>query len=302
MNSIHHIETIADMHKMLPQAKVRHPLVAVVDFSKYGEQLDTGMKITLGFYAVMFKNFCVNKLKYGQQPYDFQDGSLVCIAPRQVIALDEPSDNAIDVAGWGLFFHPDLIRETSLGKTIKVYSFFLYEMNEALHLSEKEQKVLTDIIQKIDIELLENIDKHSQTLIVSNIELLLNYCTRYYERQFIIRKHVNNDILTKVEAILLDYFQSPLLSENGLPTVKYLAEKVNLSANYLSDLLKKETGMNAQDRIHYYLIEEAKTLLVTSNLSIGELAYKLGFIYPQYFSRLFKAKTGLLPLEYRHKN
>lgn len=290
------------MYKLLPQAEVKHPLVAVVDFSTYQEQINSGLKLTLGVYAIMFKNFCINKMKYGQQSYDFQEGSLICMAPRQLIALDEPTEQRIDAKGWGLFFHPDLIRGTSLGKSIKAYSFFSYEMAEALHLSEKEKTVLSDIIQKIDIELGENIDQHSQTLIVSNIELLLNYCTRYYQRQFITRKHVNKDLLTKVEAVLLDYMQSPELREKGLPTVKYLADQVNLSPNYLSDLLKKETGMNAQDRIHYHLIEEAKNLLLNTSLSISELAYQLGFAYPQYFSRLFKAKTGLLPLEYRHKN
>jgi AraC-like DNA-binding protein len=241
-------------------------------------------------------------MKYGQQSYDFQDGSLICIAPRQVIALDEPLPEKVNVNGWGVFFHPDLIRGTSLGKKIKDYSFFSYDTNEALHLSEKEREVLHGIVKKIDAELLENIDKHSQTLIVSNIELLLNYCTRYYDRQFITRKHVNNDILEKVEKELQEYIQSSALSETGLPTVKYLADKVHLSANYLSDLLKRETGMNAQDRIHYYLIEEAKNLLLSSNKSVSELAFSLGFEYPQYFSRLFKSKTGMTPLEYRNQN
>src|ERR1700739_2066645 len=265
MNHIDHIETISQMHKMLPQSKVKHPLVAVVDFSKYKEQLYSGMKMTLGFYSIMFKNFCLNKIKYGQQPYDFQDGSLMCIAPRQAIALDEPLPEKVDIKGWGVFFHPDLMRGTSLGRTIKDYSFFSYETNEALHLSEKEQKVLYDIVQKIDTELSENIDKHSQTLIVSNIELLLNYCTRYYDRQFITRKNANKDILTKVEDVLTLYFQSVDPGKKGLPTVKYLAEEVHLSPNYLSDLLKKETGMNAQDRIHYCLIEEAKNHLMNSD-------------------------------------
>ncbi|HEX8018770.1 helix-turn-helix transcriptional regulator [Mucilaginibacter sp.] len=302
MNTVTHIETISEMHKMLPDAKVKHPLVAVVDFSKYEEQFYSGMKLTLGFYSVMFKNFCINQMKYGQQSYDFHEGSLICIAPRQVIALDEPLQKKVDISGWGVFFHPDLIRGTSLGKSIKDYSFFSYETNEALHLSEKEKTVLFDIVQKIDAELFENIDKHSQTLIVSNIELLLNYCTRYYDRQFITRKHVNKDILSKVENELQEYIQSPLLSKKGLPTVKLLADKMHLSANYLSDLLKRETGMNAQDRIHYYLIEEAKNLLLSSNKSVSELAYSLGFEYPQYFSRLFKQRVGQTPNEYRSLN
>lgn len=302
MSKIVHIETISEMYKMLPHANMKHPLAAVVDFSKYQEQFNSGMKLTMGFYTVMFKNFCPNRMKYGQQAYDFQDGSLVCIAPRQVISLDEPVETKVDISGWGLFFHPDLIRGTSLGNLIKEYSFFSYETNEALHLSDKEKNILYDIVLKIEEELSENIDSHSQTLIVSNIELLLNYCSRYYDRQFITRKSVNSDILSKVEDVLTSYFLSPDLSQKGLPTVKYLADQVFLSPNYLSDLLKKETGMNAQDRIHYYLIEEAKSLLMSTDKTVGELAFSLGFEYPQYFSRLFKSKTGLTPVEFRNLN
>lgn len=302
MSHIIHLETITDLNKMLRPGWVKHPLVAIVDFSKLEEQYPAGMKITSGFYSIMFKNYCSNKLKYGQQYYDFQEGSLICVAPRQVIALDEPVEKREDAMGWGLFFHPDLIRGTALGTRIKEYSFFSYETNEALHLSEKEKQILNDCVQKIDSELSENIDQHSQTLIVSNIELLLNYCARYYDRQFITRKNANKDILIKVEAVLTDYFQSQDLHKRGLPTVKYLADQVHLSPNYLSDLLKRETGMNAQDRIHYYLIEEAKNLLLSSAQSVGELAFSLGFEYPQYFSRLFKTKTGMTPLEFRNKN
>ncbi|MGA0555744.1 helix-turn-helix domain-containing protein [Larkinella sp. VNQ87] len=290
------------MYRLLPQARVKHPLGAVVDFSQFSEQFNSGTKVTLGFYALMFKNFCPNKMKYGQQTYDFQDGSLICIAPRQVISLDEPTQLDVALWGWGVFFHPDLIRGTSLGRTIKEYSFFSYETHEALHLSEKEKQNLSELVRKIDAELSENIDRHSQRLIVSAIELLLNYCTRYYDRQFITRQTANQDLLTKIETILTSYFQSADLSKKGLPSVKYLADQVFLSPNYLSDLLKKETGMNAQDRIHYYLIEEAKTLLLGTDKSVGELAFSLGFDYPQYFSRLFKSKTGVTPLEFRHTN
>lgn len=302
MSNVIHIETISDMHKMLPKASMKHPLVAVIDFSRYQEQFNSGMKITLGFYSVMFKNFCPNKMKYGQNPYDFDDGSLVCMAPRQVISLDEPVKKKVDIKGWGVFFHPDLIRGTSLAKSIKEYSFFSYETNEALHLSDKEKQILNGIVQKIDSELSENIDKHSQTLIVSNIELLLNYCTRYYDRQFITRKTANSDILVRVETFLTNYFQQTNPGDKGLPTVKSLADHVHLSPNYLSDLLKRETGMNAQDRIHYYVIEEAKNLLLSSDKTVGELAFSLGFEYPQYFSRLFKSKTGMTPQEFRHMN
>jgi len=302
MSNFIHFETITEMFKLLPKASVKHPLIAVIDFSKYREEINSEIKMTSGCYSIMFKNHCVNKLKYGQKTIDFQDGSLVCIGPRQVIALDEPSEDKSEINGWGVFFHPDLIRGTSLGRSIKEYTFFSYETNEALHLSDREKDTLNEIVQKIDVELSENIDQHSQTLIVSNIELLLNYCRRYYDRQFITRKTANSDLLSKIENVLTQYFQATNLKEEGLPTVKYLADQVFLSSNYLSDLLKRETGMNAQDRIHYYLIEEAKNLLLSSDKTVSELAYTLGFEYPQYFSRLFKSKTGMTPLEYRNLN
>jgi len=302
MKDIIHLETISDLNNVLQQSKGRHPLVSVVDLTKVEESFEPGVKVSTGFYAIMFKNYCINKLRYGRKYYDFQEGSLVCIPPKRVATLDEGTEKKDDAVGWGVFFHPDLISGTALGKKIKEYTFFSYETSEALHLSEKEKQVLYDCVQKLDAELSENIDKHSQTLIVSNIELLLNYCARYYDRQFITRKTANKDILTEVEKILGTYFQSPDQTEQGLPTVKYLADKVHLSADYLSDLLKKETSMNAQDLIHYYLIEEAKSLLLNSDKSVSELAYSLGFEYPQYFSRLFKSKTGMTPGEFRNKN
>ena len=302
MSNVIHIETISDMHKMLPQASVKHPLVSVVDFSKYQLQLNSGTKITLGFYSVMFKNFCSNKMKYGQQPYDFNDGSLICISPQQIISLDEPTEQRTDISGWGLFFHPELIRGTSLGAKMKDYTFFSYETSEALHLSDKEKQILYDCVLKIENELNENIDTHSQNLIISNIELLLNYCSRYYGRQFITRKKSNKNTVLQVEKLLNGYFNAGKIQEKGLPTVKYLADNVHLSPNYLSDLLKKETGMNAQDHIHFFLIEEAKNILLNSSNSVSEIAYSLGFEYPQYFSKLFKQKTGKTPNEYRNMN
>jgi AraC-like DNA-binding protein len=301
MKPILHLHSIPDIDAFM-EYKTRHPLVEVVDFSKVDEHMTEGMRVSCDFYIVMFKNYCANKLRYGRQTYDFQDGSLMCVAPKQVITMDSEIEKKEDMMGWGLFFHPDLIRGTSLGSKMKEYSFFSYETQEALHLSDKEKQVLYDIVQKINAELSENIDRHSQALIVSNIELLLNYCTRYYDRQFITRKTPHSDILSKVEGVLTTYFQSEDLSEKGLPTVKYLADQVHLSSNYLSDLLKRETGMNAQDRIHYYLIEEAKSLLLNTNKTVGELAFALGFEYPQYFSRLFKSRTGMTPLAFRGVN
>jgi AraC-like DNA-binding protein len=301
MKPIQHLRSITDISAFI-EDKIRHPLVAVVDFSKVDEHLEEDIRISCDFYMIMFKNYCANHVRYGRQTFDFQDGSLMCMGPKQILTMDKEIDRKEDMMGWGLFFHPDLIRGTSLGSKIKEYSFFSYETDEALHLSDKEKQILHDIVQKIDSELQENIDRHSQTLIASNIELLLNYCSRYYDRQFITRKSPNQDIITKIEDTLTSYFRSDNLAVRGLPTVKYLADQVHLSANYLSDLLKREVGMNAQDRIHYYLIEEAKNLLLSSGKTVGELSFELGFEYPQYFSRLFKLKTGMTPMEYRSLN
>jgi AraC-like DNA-binding protein len=204
--------------------------------------------------------------------------------------------------GWGLFFHPDLIRDSALGNKIKAYSFFSYEISEALHLSEKEKQLLYDCIIKIQGELTQNIDGYSQALIISNVELLLNYCARYYGRQFITRKPANLEIITRVEKLLKDYFEKEDHRNEGMPSVKYLANKMNVSPGYLSDVLKKETGLSAQDHIHYFVIEQAKNILIQTNQSVSEIAYALGFEYPQYFSRLFKQKTGKTPLEYRSDN
>lgn len=302
MKQLIHLHTISDIYKLYNLGHCHHPQIAVLDFSKTTDQLQGSTRFVSDFYSIIFKNYCANNIKYGRKNIDFQDGSLICISPGQVIDTDDEIEVRDDIEGWGVFFHPDLIRGTSLGNTIKNYSFFSYETNEALHLSDKEKQNLGEIVQKISSELLENIDKHSQSLIVSNLELFLNYCTRYYDRQFITRKATNSDIHSKVELVLTKYFQQENLNEKGLPTVKYLAEQVHLSPNYLSDLIKRETGMNAQDRIHYYLIEEAKNLLLSSNKTVGELAFALGFEYPQYFSRLFKSKTGMTPLEYRNLN
>lgn len=301
MKSIINIKSISDINNFV-QHKTNHPLVTIIDFSKMDEMMEEGTRISCDFYSIMFKNYCANNMKYGRQSYDFQEGSLVCIAPKQVVTMDTEIEKKEDMMGWGLFFHPDLLRGTSLGTKMKEYSFFSYETSEALHLSDKEKEILYDCIQKIDTELQENIDNHSQTLIVSNIELLLNYCQRYYGRQFITRKNSNRDIVTQVETVLQEYFNSEDLKQNGSPSVSYLADKVNLSPNYLSDLLKKETGMNAKDQIHHRLIEEAKNILLGTNKSISEIAYELGFEYPQYFSKLFKQKTGNTPQEFRSLN
>lgn len=301
MKPIVQIRSISEINKFV-KGVTKHPLVAVIDFSKVDESIQEDIRVSCDFYSVMFKNYCVNKMRYGRQSYDFQEGSLICIAPKQILTMDSEIEKREDMMGWGLFFHPDLVRGTSLGAKMKDYTFFSYEASEALHLSEKEKQTLHDCILKIQSELDENIDNHSQNLIVSNVELLLNYCSRYYGRQFITRKNTNRDVVAQVEKIIQEYFTLDVSKEKKLPSVMYIAEKINLSPNYLSDLLKKETGMNAQDHIHYYLIEEAKEILLTTDKNISEIAYSLGFEYPQYFSKLFKQKTGNTPQEYRNMN
>lgn len=301
MSDIFKIESVSQLNGLLKQDKAKHPLITIVDFSKIESYGKEATKFSTSLYSIMLKNQCHGMLKYGRQYYDFQEGTLIFIAPNQVIEIEEESQPSSSV-GWGVFFHPELIRGTSLSTKMKDYSFFSYEVNEALHLSDQEKQALTECVSKIEHELSLNIDKHSQTLIVSNIELLLNYCTRYYDRQFITRANTNKGILSKFEDMLLTYFSSELVKTNGLPSVKYCAEKLNLSPNYLSDLLKKESGKNAQEHIHYQLIEEAKNRLLISTESVSEIAYDLGFEYPQYFSKMFKKKTGMSPVEYRKMN
>jgi AraC-like DNA-binding protein len=302
MNDILHLKTISDLYRFLNLGFAEHPLIAIVDFSHVMEHTSDEIKIKTDFYSIMFKNHCRNHIRYGRKTLDFQDGSLVCISPNHIITMDNDIEVKDDIMGWGLFFHPDLIRGSTLGTKMKDYSFFSYHISEALHLSEKEKQLLYDCILKIQAELSQNIDGYSQLLMVSNIELLLNYCTRYYGRQFITRKSANQDLVNKVESELRNYIENEDKRIAGMPSVKDLAEKVNLSPSYLSDLLRRETGLNAQDHIHYFLIEQAKSFLLQTNQSVSEIAYSLGFEYPQYFSRLFKQKTGKTPLEFRSSN
>jgi AraC-like DNA-binding protein len=302
MKELIHLQTITDLHRLFNLGISYNPLVTVLDFSKVTEQVEQNSKITTDFYSIMFKNYCKNNIKYGRKEIDFQDGNLICISPNQTIEIDSEIVEREDKMGWGLFFHPDLIRSTTLNEKIRSYSFFNYEASEALHLSDKEKNILFECIQKIEIELQENIDIHSLQIIVSTIELLLSYCQRFYGRQMITRSQTNKSIVSQIENILTQYFSDIKINEQGLPTVKYLADKVHLSPSYLSDLLKKETGKNTQEHIHFYLIEEAKNLLLNTEKNINEIAYNLGFEYPQYFNKLFKKKIGKTPKEYRNLN
>ncbi len=275
-----------------------HPLVSVVDMSKANPTQSA--RIHFGFYCVFLKEIKCGNLKYGCNYYDYQEGTLVFVAPGQVLGVN--SKEYIQPKGWALLFHPDLIRGTSLGHNIKNYTFFSYEANEALHLSEKERQIVLDCLNKIDYELKQSIDKHSKTLIANNIELLLNYCMRFYDRQFITRSHVNTDILVKFERLLDDYFQSEMPQKLGLPTVKYCADNIHLSPNYLGDLIKKETGKSPQEHIQLKLMNIAKERIFDTSKSVSEIAYELGFKYPQHFSRMFKNETGYSPNAYRSLN
>jgi len=293
------LENISDLHKLVHYAPPKHPLISVIDHADfYANRPKTDAFYRFGFYTISCKKF-EGFLKYGKGYYDFNEGSLMFTAPGQVIA---PGPEVIVDEGWALFIHPDLIHGTDLGRKIHQYSFFNYEANEALHISEDEKQIIKDCVIKIEREYAQNIDKHTQGLIVSNIELLLNYCDRFYDRQFYTRKKVNSDVVQQFETLLKDYFSQSSLIDVGLPNVKYFASRLNMSPNYLSDLLNKFTGKTTQEHIHLELIDKAKSLLWGTNNSISEIAYGLGFEHPSHFTKIFKTKTGKSPSEYRHVN
>ncbi|WP_025146808.1 helix-turn-helix domain-containing protein [Pedobacter jeongneungensis] len=276
-----------------------HPLVSVLDFSKAHER--TGSKMNFELYCVFLKDVKCGDLKYGRHNYDYQAGTLVFISPGQTIDVENKTDYYQPV-GHGLVFHPDLIRGTSLGKTLSEYNFFSYNASEALHLSGKERQLVLDLFAKIDTELQQSIDKHSKKLIASNIELLLNYCDRFYDRQFITRDAVNKGVLENFEELLNGYFRSEKPYSIGLPSVAYCAEELHFSANYFGDLIKKETGKSAQEFIQAKIIDVAKNKIFDSSKTVSEIAYELGFKYPQHFIRLFKKRVGSTPNEYRSMN
>lgn len=298
MEKVMHIEHVCRYNELLG-IETLHPLVSVIDLSKVKPMRH--IRHTFGFYTIYLKEVKCGEMIYGRQYYDYQEGTLVCLAPGQVIGFEDNGE-VYQPKGWALVFHPDLIRGTSLGRSIKEYNFFSYEVNEALHLSEQERSIVVDCLQKIDLELRHAIDKHSKRLIAMNIELLLDYCTRFYERQFITRSHVNLDILTRFEKILDDYFASDKPQRLGLPSVKYCAEQLHLSPNYFGDLIKRETGRPAQEHIRLRLIDIAKERIFDTSRSISEIAYEMGFKYPQHFTRLFKKAVGITPNEYRAVN
>lgn len=298
MDKILNVDSVAQFNALKGQ-EILHPLVSVIDFSNMSKI--QYMKMRLGLYTIFLKDVKCGDLIYGRKNYDYQEGTLVFIAPGQVIGIENTGEY-FQPRGYALAFHPDLLRGTSLGHHIKDYNFFSYEVSEALHLSERERQIVIDCFNKIDFELRQSIDKHSKTLIVTNIELFLNYCMRFYDRQFITRENVNSDILSRFERLLDDYFKTDNPQTMGLPSVRYCADQLHLSANYLGDLIKKETGKSAQENIQLKLMDIAKEKVFDKSKSVSEIAYELGFKYPQHFTRMFKTSVGYTPNEYRNMN
>lgn len=298
MSVMRRFETIND-YNVFNQHETLNPLVTVVDMSKASPRQASHMYY--GFYTVFLKEVKCGDLRYGRATYDYQEGTLVFIGPGQVISV-ENSGETYQPKGYALAFHPDLIHGTSLGRHIQEYTFFSYQSNEALHLSERERKIVLDLFAKIEYELEHAIDKHSKRLIVSSIEMLLNYCIRFYDRQFITRENVNKGFLEKFEQLLNDYYQTDKPQTLGLPSVAYCANELNLSANYFGDLIKRETGKSAQESIQNKVIDVAKERIFDQSKSVSEIAYELGFKYPQHFTRLFKQHVGQSPNEYRILN
>lgn len=303
MNEFVPIQSIAQVHQLLGLPKPQHPLVSVVDNQQVCFHTDLGeAKYMFDLYTVAVKSGLTGSFGYGRNSYDFDEGTLVFTSPGQVITKQQLARAEHSGEAWTLLFHPDLIRRSELGRMIDTYTFFSYDLHEALHLSESEKHTLWALSQAIKQELAQCIDRHTQKLIISTISLLLDYCTRYVDRQFYVRTNLNKDIVTRFESLLRACFTSDNLSEAGLPTVQFCGKELGLSPNYLSDLLKKETGRNAQDHIHGFLVEKAKTYLLGSSLSVSQIAYELGLQYPQHLSKLFKSKTGLSPSAYRELN
>lgn len=298
MDKIIKLESVAQFNTERGQQTL-HPLVSVLDQSQSKPIQEARYYSEL--YIVFLKEENCAQMKYGRQHYDYQNGTLLFISPGQVFGFEEQG-KMLQPTGWALVFHPELIRGTSLGRHIKDYSFFSYQVNEALHLAERERQIVLECFTKIRYELEHAIDKHSKALMVSNIELFLKYCVRFYDRQFITRDHIHKDILVRLEELLDDYFQSDKPQAIGLPSVGYFAEKLHLSAKYFGDLIKKETGKTAQEYIQDKVIDVAKEKVLDTSKSISQIAYEIGFKYPPHFTRLFKQLVGQPPNEYRSRN
>jgi len=294
------VKSIIEYHRLTGLPKPEHPLISVIDISKIKRvKNEQKVNVVFDFYSISIKQTNGLKYKYGQQQYDFDEGVLFFIAPNQVFGIEVDENVGIERSGWMLLIHPDFLWNTSLAKNIKQYEFFEYSVNEALLLSAKEEQTLNGIIENIRQEYHSNIDKFSKQIIITYLENLLSYSERFYNRQFITREKSHHQILERVEKLLTNYFNNHDLISNGLPSVQYISEELNISAKYLSTLLKVLTGQNTQQHIHEKLIEKAKEKLSTTSLSVSEIAYELGFEHSQSFSKLFKNKTNVSPLEFR---
>lgn len=292
------IKTISEFHQLRNLPKPQHPLISVINFDAIKLMGDDEPKsLVLNFYSIALKRLVNGKMKYGQQEYDFNEGILFFVAPGQVFSIETAKD--FQHSGWMILIHPDFLWNTPLAKTIRQYEYFSYSVNEALHLSEKEETTILNIVQNIEQEYHSNIDKFSQDVIIAQLELFFTYAERFYHRQFITRKITNHKILYRLEDLLTEYFNSDDLMKKGLPSVQYIASSLNISPNYLSELLKVLTGQSTLQHIHDKLIEKAQEKLSTTDLTVSEIAYELGFEHPQSFSKLFKNKMKVTPLEYR---
>lgn len=295
MDKIIRLDTVDDYNKLFG-FETRHPLVSVVDL-KDATRFPKRFTVNYGIYAVFLKDTRCGTLRYGRQKYDYQEGTVTSFAPGQVVETE--MDENVKPAARGVLFHPDIIKGTSLGQEIRSYSFFSYSSNEALHLSLREREIFSDCLDKISLELDHSIDRLSKRLISRNIQLLLDYCLRFYERQFITRAEANGTVLSRFENLLDEYFENSSAQTEGLPTVRYFADKVCLSPNYFGDLVKKETGKTPQEYIQNKIIDLAKEMIIGTDKTVSEIAYELGFQYSQHFSRIFKKNVGCTPLEYR---
>ncbi|NTD99911.1 AraC family transcriptional regulator [Agrobacterium tumefaciens] len=296
--NINHLKSISQLVRILGFPAPLHPLIALVDYNNVPiEMFPKGQKVSLDFYKISFKPTFTGQIKYGQGYYDFEEGGLAFLKPKQIVFSPEEKESYEGIA---LYFHPDFIRNYPLGKTIHQYGFFSYNVSEALFLSAKEKEIIANLFATITNELDNNIDSFSQDVLVSQIELLLNYSNRFYNRQFITRKAINHDIITSLDELLTSYFDGENSLKNGLPSVKYISTELKLSQRYLSDMLSSLTGLNTQQYIQNAIIEKAKEKLSNTNLSVSEIAYALGFEHSQSFSKLFKTKTNVSPLEFRH--
>lgn len=295
MDKIIRLDTVDDYNKLFG-FETRHPLVSVVDL-KDATRVPKRVTVNYGIYAVFLKDTRCGTLRYGRQKYDYQEGTVTSFAPGQVVETE--MDENVKPAARGVLFHPDIIKGTSLGQEIRSYSFFSYSSNEALHLSLRERDIFSDCLDKISLELDHSIDRLSKRLISRNIQLLLDYCLRFYERQFITRAEANGTVLSRFENLLDEYFENSSAQTEGLPTVRYFADKVCLSPNYFGDLVKKETGKTPQEYIQNKIIDLAKEMIIGTDKTVSEIAYELGFQYSQHFSRIFKKNVGCTPLEYR---